>query len=140
MIAKFKKMSKKWSLLTAPVIALIAIIALTNAKSSSESNDGNVRNNDIAVSDSAETKTGTPSPMIYVGYSERKPQGYGGYSRSSDRPATRGKINKLEGDKADTGSTTGMGYGGYALGYGGYRAKDTEKSGSQDANSPTTEP
>ncbi|MHC4544621.1 MAG: M56 family metallopeptidase [Planctomycetota bacterium] len=162
MIAKFKKMSKKWSLLAVLVIALIAIIALTNAKSSSEGNADNIISNDVVNSESTETKTDTTAPMGYGSYRvSPPPQGYGGYSERSEQPMTRGKINKPEDAENNTPTRTGMGWGVYGGGYrvspppqgyrfseaskqpvfyGASRAKDTEGFDSPDSNTPAPTP
>ncbi|MDH4240237.1 MAG: M56 family metallopeptidase [Phycisphaerae bacterium] len=153
MIAKFKKISKKWSLVAVLVIGLIAGIALTNATSSSK--------DDADISED--------TPMVWVGYPEgheasNPPQGYVGYSQGDNRPITRGSIRRSRSQEGDSGkgepvyypvSSEGpapmgyggyggkpesLGYGGYAVGYGGYRVKDTKETDSPDGNTPAPTP
>jgi beta-lactamase regulating signal transducer with metallopeptidase domain len=126
MIAKFKKISKKWSLLAALVIAVIAAIALTNAISSSED----------------DTEINEDTPMGWGGYSEEyeasnPPQGYGGYGANPGSESTKGATVFYG---ASYEGSPPMGYGGYALGYGGTRVKDTKESDSPDSNTPAPSP
>jgi bla regulator protein BlaR1 len=151
MIARFRKLSKKWSLLAVLVIALIAGIALTNAKSSSKN-----------AADSAHR----PAPMVWATHgadrteqsqpgAARSPTlGYGGYAEASGRsmPTTRAKVTTPGPAEADSARNRAMGYGGYggnpeSLGYGGYslvyggtRVKDTKESDSPDGNSTSITP
>jgi len=103
MIAEFKRHSRKWSLLAVLIIALVATIALTNAKISSES---------------APNKADRPAVMVWAAHDadrteDSQPRGYGGYSEDAERPMTRGRINRPKPDE-DSGTNTGrMGFGGY---------------------------
>jgi bla regulator protein BlaR1 len=142
MIAKFKKIPKKWSLLAVLVIALIAAMALTNATSSSE----------------GDTEIRGDAPNIWIGYPEgheasNAPQGYGGYGGNpgGDSDSTKGapvfygassegSAPMGYGGYGGMGGYGGGGYGGNALGYGGYRVKDTKESDSPDGNTPAPSP
>jgi len=79
MIARFKKISKKWSLVAVLVIGLISAVALTNATSS--------------LKDDADIREDTP--MVRVGYAEGyeasgSPQGYGGLGGYGGDPSGEG--------------------------------------------------
>lgn len=165
MIAKFKKVPKKWSLLAVPVITVIAAIALTNATSSSESN--------------AEIRE--DAPMVWSGYSgnpdgdkpttrasmrtSRPRQSNSGksapvfYAVSSERSAPLIYVGSKESESAKTAPVFygvsyersapigGISYGdhdgdmgGYAQAYGGIRVKDTKESDSPDSNTPEPSP
>lgn len=163
MIAKFKKISKKWSLLAVLVIAVIAAIALTNAVSSSE----------------GDAEINEDTPMGWGGYYEEyeasnPPKGYGGYSQDDNRPITKGRVSRSrsqEGNSekdqpvfygANYEGSAPMGYGGYGGGYGGsekplgygggyggsgkplvygsYRAAKPEEPVNEDSNSPLPSP
>ncbi|NIP26732.1 MAG: hypothetical protein GWN67_15625 [Phycisphaerae bacterium] len=125
MIAKFKKISKKWSLLAVLVIAVIAAIALTNAISSSE----------------GDTEINEDTPMGWGGYSEEyeasnPPQGYGGYGGSG----YGGYGGGYGGSEKPLGYGGGYGESGKPLGYGSYRAAKPEEPANEDSNSPLPSP
>jgi bla regulator protein BlaR1 len=127
MIAKFKKIPKKWSLPAVLVIALIAAMALTNATSSSKD----------------DTDISKHTQMGWVGYLEgheagNLPKGYGGYG--SNPGGGNGKSEPVYYPVSRKGSTPmgGMGYGGY--GYGAYRVKRPEAPNSPEDTSPENRP
>jgi beta-lactamase regulating signal transducer with metallopeptidase domain len=107
MIARFKKLPKRESLLALVVLAVIAAVALTNAASSSKTKADN----------NADSAANAPEPMGYAGYGPTgpAPQGYGGYGGGA-------------GTEEDDGESAPMMYVGYGgggsadapLGYGGY--------------------
>jgi len=128
MITKFKKMSKKWTLLSVLVIGLIAAVALTNATNSSK-DDADIHGD---------------TPMMWVGYAEgheasNPPQGYGGYGGNpgGDGDSTKGSPVFYG---VSTEGSVPMGYGGYALGYGGSKDNEEDNSDIRDGNSPSDTP
>jgi bla regulator protein BlaR1 len=154
MIAKFKKMSKKWSLLAVLVIAFIAAIALTNAISSSEG-DADIREDTpMGWGGYYDKSEASSSPQGYGGYGGNPSGdialGYGSYSQGSNRPTTRVKIKSSRSEEADRGKGQPVFYGvsseGSApMGYGGYgggtsRSKKPEKSETPDSNTPAPTP
>ena len=156
MIAKFKKITKKWSLLAILVVAVIAAIALTNATSSSKE-DADIRDDTpMGWGGYSEEYEASNSPKGYGGYGGNPggdngksepvyyptsskgfgPMGYGGYSADAERPVTRMRISRPNTDE-NSGTKTGrMGFGGYETGsepvfYGAAiaRTKDEAKDG-----------
>ena len=157
MIAKFKKISKKWSLLAVLVIAVIAAIALTNAISSSEGDTEINEDTPMGWGGYSEEYEASNPPQGYGGYGGNPDRenvlGYGGYSQGDNRPITRGRISRSRSQEGNSekdqpvfygasyeGSTPigGISYGGY--GYGAYRVKRPEAPNSPDDNSPENRP
>jgi beta-lactamase regulating signal transducer with metallopeptidase domain len=168
MIARFKKISKKWSLVAVLVIGLIGAVALTNATSSSK-DDADIREDTPMVwVGHAEGYEASSSPQGYGGYGGNadgdNALGYGGYSQDNNRPTTRVKIKRSRPKESDNaknapvffgvssegsgpmgyggygGNPEPLGYGGYAPGYGASRVKDTEKPDIPDSNTPAPTP
>jgi len=157
MIARFKKISKKWSLVAVLVIALIGAVALTNATSSSKDDADVHEDTPMGWVGYPEGHEASNPPQGYGGYggnpSGENALGYGGYSQGGNRPITRVRINRSRSEEANSGkgqpvyypassegSTPigGISYGVY--GYGAYRVKRPEAPNSPDDNSPENRP
>jgi len=149
MITRFKKISKKWSLVAVLVIGLIGAVALTNATSSSEDDVDISEDTPMGWGGYAEGYEVSNPPQGYGGYGGNpggdNALGYGGYSQGGNRPITRGRINRSRSEEADGGKGQTVFYGvsseGSApMGYGGTRVKDTKESDSPDSNTPAPSP
>lgn len=105
MIARFRKLSRGWSLLAVLIIVLVATIALTNAKISSEGTGGSTDRPAPTTRSVYRAEDDRDSqPRGYGGYA----MGYGGYSADGNRPMTRGKITRPRSDGASSPEAEGM--------------------------------
>jgi bla regulator protein BlaR1 len=165
MIAKFKKVPKKWSLIAVFITAVIAAMALTNAKSSSKKDDEIRDDTPTAWVGYPEANKATNPPQVYVGHGN--PDGdnvhiYVGSSQDGDKPITRGSMRTSHPRQSNSEKNAPVFYGvsyersapiggirygdhdgdmgGYAPAYGGIRVKDTKESDSPDSNTPALTP
>ncbi len=144
MIARFRKLSLRWSLAALGIVVLVAGVALTNATNPSQTAEGNLVEDNTAMGYGgyaanedgpkgfggyAENPAATESndnqaPMMYVTHRERgddAPKGFGGYGGSEDAPKGFGAYGGNPGSAESDDKQTPLIYGAYA-GSGGQEA------------------
>ncbi|UCG46473.1 MAG: hypothetical protein JSU94_13320, partial [Phycisphaerales bacterium] len=136
MIARFRKLSLRWSLAALAILAVVAGVALTNATNPSETAEGNPAEENTAMGYGgyaanedgpkgfggyAENPGSTESddnqaPMMYATHGERgddAPKGFGGYGGSEDAPRGFGAYAGDQGSAESDDKQTPMIYGTY---------------------------
>ena len=128
MIARFRKLSMRWSLAALAILAVVAGVALTNATDPSGTTEGNLAEEEAA--------------MGYGGYgaNDDGPKGFGGFGGN---PEEEGSAPMMYGASAAPGNTEyAKGFAAYGVrsedspkGFGGY-AGDTGSAESDDEQAP----